>query len=92
MINKTIRKRVNKDCVVCEKAMSVILYDDKSYRGGHYFGKTPIASKKEWAKARKAGTHIYNLCGLEIQVMNKDPKPYKFSEYWECPACYWGGK
>lgn len=92
MIDKTIKSRVDKECVVCGKAMNVILYADHSYRGGHYFGKTPIASKKEWVIARKAGTHTAMIGDWEMQIMNKDPKPYKFAEYWECPTCYWGGK
>jgi hypothetical protein len=61
--------------------MRVILYNDRSYRGGHYFGKMPMISKKEWAKAHKFGTRTSMLQGLEIQVMKKDPKPYGHFEY-----------
>ncbi len=26
--------------------------------------------------------------GCWVDVMNKEPKPYKQAEYWECPSCY----
>jgi hypothetical protein len=92
MSKKTIRKHVNKKCSVCPSQMDVIIYSDRSYRGGHYFGKIPLISKKEWAKANKFGTHTSMIGDWEIQVMNKDPKPYGHIEYWECQKCYWSGK
>lgn len=94
MLKKSIiiKNHMNKNCSVCEKQMDVILYDNRSYRGGHYFGKIPLISKKEMTKARKCGTRTSMIAGREIQVLKKDPKPYGYSEYWECPKCYWGGK
>lgn len=38
MINKA-RKIMNKICVICGKGIKVFLYPDKSYRGGHFFGR-----------------------------------------------------
>lgn len=67
----------------------VYLYSNNRYRGGHYFGKVPLCTKSEWAKALKAGTHKAKIDDWEIAVLNKDPKPYDFVEYWECPKCYW---
>ena len=91
-MRKTIKKRVVHKCSICGKEIRVIVYADRSYRGGHRFGKIPLISKKEWEKAKKFGTHTFMLAGMEMQVMNKDPRPYAHVEYWECPKCYWGGK
>lgn len=88
-IKKEIIKRLGKTCAVCGKKIKVILYKDKSYRGGYYFGKIPLYTKKELNKALKAGTHKERIGNWEIEVFNKDPEPYKYQEYWECPKCYW---
>ncbi len=87
-----IKKRVIKECVICGKSMKVIIYMNRSYRGGHYFGKIPVFSKKELKKAYTFGTHTSVIAGHSFQVMNKDPKTYRHFEYWECPKCYWGGE
>jgi hypothetical protein len=89
-MHKIIIKRLNKTCACCASPIKVIIYSKKDYRGGHYFGKIPICTEKEWAKARKAGTKPWNLHGTILHVMKKDPIPYKFEECWECPKCYWG--
>jgi hypothetical protein len=86
---KEIIRRLNKTCAVCGRKMKVVLYKDRSYRGGHYFGKIPLHTKKELNKALKAGTHKERIGDWEIKVLNKDPRPYKYKEYWECPKCYW---
>jgi len=89
---KTIKKRLQKDCVVCGKQMRVISYIDRSYRGGHYFGKHPLFTDEALAEAHKAGTHEEVMGGRVIHVMNKNPIPYDYAEYWECPKCYWGAR
>jgi len=86
---KEIIKRLNKTCASCGREIRVILYKDKSYRGGHYFGKIPLSIKREFGKALKAGTRKERIGELEIEVFKKDPKPYKYIEYWECPKCFW---
>jgi hypothetical protein len=86
---KEIIKRLNKTCAVCGRKMKVILYKDRTYRGGHYFGKIPLFTKKELKKALKAGTHKVRIGDSEIEVLNRNPKPCKYEEYWECPKCYW---
>ncbi len=58
-------------------------------RGGHYFGKVPVFSKVEMAKAMKSGTTKVMVGTFEMNVLNIDPKPYRYFEYWECPKCYW---
>lgn len=41
-IRKTIKTRIKKDCVVCGNKIKVILYTDRSYRSGNYFGKIKV--------------------------------------------------
>ena len=86
---KVIVKRLNKTCACCGRKIKVILYKDETYRGGHYFGRIPLYTKKEFRKAMKAGTKKEKIDNWEINVLKKDPKPYKHIEYWECPKCYW---
>ena len=88
-VKKEIIKRLNKVCAICGRRIKVIVYKDRTYRGGHYFGKIPLYTKKELNKALKAGTYKEEIGNWEINVLNKDPKPYKYEEYWECPKCYW---
>ncbi len=87
-IPKTIKDRFERPCVICAKKIKVILYSDCSYRGGHYFGKIPVSTKKEWVRVRKLGTTPWKFGDLEMQVLKEDPKPYKYFEYWECTTCY----
>jgi hypothetical protein len=89
-MTKLITKRVSKECNVCGKTAHVKIYNDHSYRGGHYFGKVPFYSEKALNESFKAGSHESKILGRSFQVMNKSPIPYKFEEYWECPKCYWG--
>ena len=49
---KEIIKRLKKNCVCCGKKINVILYQDKSYRGGHYFGKI-LNNKNEYWECSK---------------------------------------
>ena len=74
---------------MCSKVINVIIYSDKSYRGGHFFGKIGLTTKKADAEAMKAGFRDVNLNGHMLHVMNKEAKPYKYVEDWECPKCYW---
>jgi hypothetical protein len=89
---KEVKKKIVRNCAlaVCNREMKVTVYKDGSYRGGHYFGKIGVHTKAEMRKARRAGTHDWDMGnGHIVQVMNKDPKPYKYVEYRECPRCYW---
>ena len=86
---KEIIKRLDKTCACCGRRIKVILYKDKSYRGGHYFGKILLYNKRELNKSLKGGTRKEYIGGLVIEVFKKDPKPYEHEEYWECPGCYW---
>jgi hypothetical protein len=40
-------RKLNKMCVVCGKDIKVFLYPDRSYRGGHYFGKISLPTKQK---------------------------------------------
>lgn len=86
---KEIVKRLEKICACCSRKIKVILYKDRTYRGGHYFGKVPLHTKKEINKALKAGTRKETIGGFTFEVLKKDPKSSKYIEYWECPKCYW---
>ena len=90
MPKKPIVKRLQKTCACCGKAISVIVYSKKDYRGGHFFGKIPLYTKKEAAYADSFGLKKEFFGKTEVFVANKDPKPYGYTEYWECPRCYWG--
>lgn len=90
--SKTIKEILDKNCAVCGRKIRVFLYSNRSYRGGHYFGKIPLYTKKEINKALKSGVRKSKIGSLEIEVLKKDPKPYDSSEYWECPKCYWKNK
>lgn len=89
---KSIVKRLQKTCACCEKTINVIVYSKKDYRGGHFFGKIPLYTKKEMARADSFGFKKGLFGKTVVHVMNKDPWPYGFAEYWECPKCYWGKK
>ena len=38
---------MSKGCVCYGKVIKVILYEDKTYRGGHYFGKMKLGKTKK---------------------------------------------
>jgi len=41
MIKKSIQKKIKRICSICGKRMEVLLYNNKTYQGGHYFFKLP---------------------------------------------------
>lgn len=86
----TFKERIRRSCVVCGRKIEVILYKKGFYRGGHYFGKIPLFTKREMRRMIHAGTRVAKLGSRHIQVLKKDPKPYDYTEYWECPECHWG--
>jgi hypothetical protein len=86
---KEIIQRLQKSCSICSRKIKLILYKDRGYRGGHYFGKTPLYTKAELDKIDFNDTKKVKIHGLTFNVLKKDPKPYSYAEYWECPKCYW---
>lgn len=85
------RKEI-KDCADCGRKMTVYIYANKNKknRGGHYFGKIGICSKKENEKMFKSGTRKSKFGNPAWNVFKYEAKPYKYVEHWECPRCYWG--
>lgn len=86
-----IRSEITRQCSICGRKIFVRIYPDDSYRGGHYFGKIPLATEKEFEKALKAGTTKKSWGKTVVEILKKDPKPYAHAEYWECQRCYWRG-
>ncbi|MBU1179732.1 hypothetical protein KJ885_02210 [Patescibacteria group bacterium] len=81
--NKTIKSRLQKECACCGKGIKIILYADRSYRGGHFFGKNEIHRKN--AKRKVIG----KFPGTDYDIIDYLEKPIRHEEYWECPKCYW---
>lgn len=83
-------KFMKKQCVVCGKNILIKLFPNGNYTGGNYFGKIPLCTNRELNKVLEAGTTRERWGKTVIEVLKKDPKPYEYVEYWECPKCYWG--
>lgn len=81
---KIIINRLKRTCAVCGKEIKVNIYKDRSYRGGHYFGKMEIPIRK--GKYKKVGSTI--LCNEKVDVVDWTGEK-KEVEYWECSECYW---
>jgi len=43
---KKKKRLLKRTCASCGKTIKVILYEDRSYRGGHYFGKLQLDNNK----------------------------------------------
>ncbi len=71
-------KRLTKFCVICGKAIKVFIYPDKTMRGGHYFGKMPIYSEAEIARASKSSINTITFIGRKINVLANDPKAHGY--------------
>jgi len=80
-------KTLSRTCAVCGRAIKVILYNDHSYRNGHYFGKIPFHKK---GTINFKDTKEEKINGMVLNVLQNLPKPYNYEEYWECPKCYYG--
>lgn len=82
-IPKAIAKRIQKPRSLCGGKIRLILYHDRTYRGGHYFGGIPIYRKRDLRTA--ASTYDKKLNGWVLRGI----KPIRHVEYWECPQRYW---
>ena len=40
-------KQLKRFCSVCTKNLSILVYPNKTYKGGHFFGKIEIGKKKK---------------------------------------------
>jgi hypothetical protein len=81
-------REIRRQCSICGRKIFVRIYPDDSYRGGHFFGKIPLYTDEEFEKARRAGTTKECWGKTVVEILKKDPKPYKYEEYWECDKCY----
>ena len=79
---------IYRSCAICGENILIKLDDNDNYTGGHYFGKIPLSTNKEYNLALKAGTTKERWGKIEVEILKKDPKPYKHIEYWECNKCY----
>ncbi|MFA6463534.1 MAG: hypothetical protein WCV55_00855 [Candidatus Paceibacterota bacterium] len=86
---KIISQRLKRNCAVCCRCINAIIYSDKTYRGGWYYFKVPISTKKEWKRVMDLGTKKERMCNMVVNVLKEDPKPYKEVEYWECSKCHY---
>ena len=37
-MGKVLKEKICRECVACGKEIKVTLYNDRTYRGGHFFG------------------------------------------------------
>ena len=40
-------KLLTRYCVICSKNISIVVYANKTYEGGHFFGKIEVGKKKK---------------------------------------------
>jgi len=86
---KTERPRkIKRQCAICGKRFLIKVFGNGKYTGGHFFGKIPLYTEKEFEKARRAGTTKERWGKTVVEILKKDPKPYRHEEYWECDRCY----
>lgn len=38
---------LNRHCAVCGEKLTIIIYPNKNYKGGHYFGKVKLGKTKK---------------------------------------------
>jgi len=73
-------KILKRRCAVCGKELKIKVYEDGSYRGGHYFGKVPI----NWKDVKTIGkTRIGKIDVNVVELVEPECE-----EYWECEDCY----
>ncbi len=86
--NRATTRILARHCSICGRGVSIKLNANRSYRGGHYFGKVPKISKAEFQRAEKVGYKMERIGNFTLRVLDQDPKPYGCFEYWECGRCY----
>lgn len=80
----TFLKPLIRKCLVCGKRLNIKLNKDRTYAGGHYFGKLAIPDTRNWKMKVIRKVKIGNM---KIDIVN-DPPIKKRIEYWECNRCY----
>ena len=69
-------KIIKRKCVICGETITIKVYDDGSYEGGHYFGKMVIPK----SFPVEMDENHPNYAG--------EDEEYIYFEYWECNSCY----
>jgi len=70
-------------CSICSKRLNIRLKKDKSYEGGHYFGKININE----GNGNYVKTKTQKFLGRKINIVRWTGKTRK-AEYWECERCF----
>ncbi len=76
-------KIINRKCIVCLGKLRIKVYEDKHYKGGHYFNKMKVPIGK--GEYKQISTT--KLGRRKIKVVKWTGKE-KEIEYWECNKCY----
>jgi len=80
-----INKRIKRSCSLCSKEIRVVVYQNHSYRGGHFFGR--ISSHPLPGRERD-GVRVNNKASSPLVGEGRERGKTKSIEYWECPSCY----
>lgn len=80
-----ILETIARNCFVCGSRLTIRINEDKTYEGGHYFGKMRLPIGK--GKYKKVGTFKLAEDGESSDVVKWTGKRKKV-EYWECEKCF----
>jgi len=70
-------------CNICGRRLNIILNRDKTYEGGHYFGKVDVnEGNGDYVKIRTS-----KFLGKKTNIVRWTGKTRK-AEYWECDKCF----
>lgn len=76
-------RKIKRKCSACGKKLSITIYDDRTYKGGNYFGDIDIEIGK--------GEHIkvgeFDISNHKANMVHWTGATKKV-EYWECDECY----
>ncbi len=75
---------MKRNCSVCGKELDIKVARNRSYTGGHYFGKVEVLA--EGAKEiKRYETELEGFGKITVVAHNK----YDEFEYWECDECFY---
>jgi len=76
------KEMIKRTCSVCGAEIEIIVYDDGSYQGGHFFGEVAVPEKDpdgEYVDVDDGSTD------MDVVEWTGEKKSF---EYWECDECY----
>ena len=76
-------KIIKRECLVCGKKLSIKVKENRTYKGGYYFGKIKFSVGK--GKYKKVGKS--KVLGKMSNIVKWTGKQ-KEVEYWECKKCF----